>query len=344
MNLRLRWALALLFHNSILDYSGKPLCPLGPVSSSLRFSLWIEEPKQYPNDHLHSQPPLDSASSIKCFILGFLKIWLSPLIPLTFLFPSTTISAQRNVQRNPPTPYRHWLRLSGFTTVIGDGAFQVVHGISVLLVASSWRSFRGALRSPAFFIPVLWLLTGLFLKLLYLDGLDHLSTAASWLWAPLLCLTFAALNSEQLSTYLQAVAVGLGLSSGFGIILWLLNPPLETPILNLLPFISSLHQAQIPGSHDAWAASGFFFHRLKFAHLGLILLPTLLFIPKGLIRTLVASVVIAAITLSHAAWALIVGGALFVLYAFFVSFGRSHGANCSPLPHSYVRSLSISHS
>ena len=244
--------------------------------------------------------------------LSFLKSWLSPLIPLTFLFPSTTLAIQH--KRTTGTRYRYWLRLSGFSTFIGNGAFQVAHGISVFLFASSRRGLHLALRSPAFFLPVLWLLTGLLVKLLHLDGIDHLSTAASWIWAPLLCLTFAALNSEQLSVYLRAIAFGLGLSSAFGVVIWLINPSIETPILNLLPFISSLHQARVPGSHDAWAATGFFFHRLKFAHLSLLLLPTLLFIPKRMVQAIVALLVITAIVLSHAAWATIVGGTLLALY------------------------------
>jgi len=245
--------------------------------------------------------------------LDFLKSWLCPLIPLTFLFPATACSLEHRAHRHPMVGYRHWLRLTGSTTFIGNGAFQIVHGLSVFLFASPSKSFNRVLTSPAFFIPILWLLTGILLKLLQLGGLSHLSTAASWLWAPALCLSFAAFSPEQLRNYLQGIGSGLALSSAFGLVIYIFNPSLEAPILNFLPSISSLHQAKIPGSENTWAASGFFFHRLKFAHLSLLLLPTILFIPSRVIKLLSAVLAVVALVLSHATWAIVVAVALLPL-------------------------------
>ena len=56
-----------------------------------------------------------------------------------------------------------------------------------------------------------------------------------------------------------------------------------------------------PGQPDQFAAGGFFFHRLKFAHLTLLLLPVL-FVLNRRLSYFGLAIVLVALGLSQATW------------------------------------------
>ena len=236
--------------------------------------------------------------------LSFLKLWLTPIVPITFLFPDLS-RGYGGVRSGVETlRFRPLLSLSALSTFLGNGAFQVAHGLSVLLFGQA-RTFttKSILFSPTFSIPLLWLLLGIGLRVVHQSGFDKLSTALSWIWAPLLCVMFHHFSLHHIRYYLTRAGVGLIMCSVFGFLIYHVNPSIEHPIMAFLPAISSIHQARLPGTTDEFALGGFFFHRLKFAHLSLMLLPTLWFFSSRKVASLSTILVISAIALSHAAWA-----------------------------------------
>ena len=320
MNLRLRWALALgaltlywfLPTSIVWLWAGYLACfclvfalrNFGSLLSTLFILSLLLIPAQ-----------LYQTTSI-----ALLKIWFSPLVPLSFLFPDLNRSVSHSRSSNSQPRFKTLIGLSALSTFLGNGAFQILHAFSVILIGERWRMlYKSTLKSPALFIPLLWLVTGVLLRIGQNGDLKHLSTSASWLWAPLLCLIFERLNPAQLKHYLRFTLLGLLLSSCFGLGIYLINPSMESSLLRLLPFISSLHQGMLPGTTDTFAVGGFFFHRLKFAHLCLLLLPAVALAP-GRWRALLCLVFIGtAIVFSHAVWAWVVLAALLLVYGIYLT-------------------------
>ncbi|MEC8051741.1 MAG: O-antigen ligase family protein, partial [Myxococcota bacterium] len=124
------------------------------------------------------------------------------------------------------------------------------------------------------------------------------------------------LSSRQVSFYLKGLAIGLLTSAVLGLIVTLINPSPSHPLIEPLVSLGSLHQAMQPGQPDRFAAGGFFFHRLKYAHLSLLLLPVLFVLHRRLAYFGLAIVLI-ALTQSQATWAAV---SLVCMSIIFVTF------------------------
>ena len=233
----------------------------------------------------------------------FYKVWFSPLVPLAFLYPDLNRSKGTAPNRGKENRHQLFLILSGLSTALGNGAFQVMNGLLSLSQGVSKSHLTRELRNigPATSLATLWLILGLLIRLSNNTGIDHLSTAISWIWAPLLCLVFIQLSSRQVSFYLKGLAIGLIASAALGLIVTLINPSPSHPLIEPLVSLGSLHQAMQPGQADQFAAGGFFFHRLKFAHLTLLLLPVLFVLNRRLAYFGLA-IVLVALGLSQATW------------------------------------------
>ena len=233
----------------------------------------------------------------------FYKVWFSPLIPLSFLYPDLNRTKGAAINRRKEHRHQGFLILSGLSAVLGNGAFQVMHGLLSVFHGLSKSQIARELRGvgPAITLATLWLILGLLLRLSNGTGIDYLSTAISWIWAPFLCLVFIQLSSRQVSFYLKGLAIGLLTSAVLGLIVTLINPSPSHPLIEPLVSLGSLHQAMQPGQPDRFAAGGFFFHRLKYAHLSLLLLPVLFVLRRRLAYFGLAIVLIALTQL--ATWA-----------------------------------------
>ena len=190
----------------------------------------------------------------------FYKVWFSPLVPLAFLYPDLNRSKGTAPNRGKENRHQLFLILSGLSTALGNGAFQVMNGLLSLSQGVSKSHLTRELRNvgPATTLATLWLILGLLIRLSNNTGIDHLSTAISWIWAPLLCLVFIQLSSRQVSFYLKGLAIGLIASAALGLIVTLINPSPSHPLIEPLVSLGSLHQAMQPGQADQFAAGGFF--------------------------------------------------------------------------------------
>ena len=234
----------------------------------------------------------------------FYKVWFSPLIPLSFLYPDLNRTKGAIPNRRNESRHQGFLVLSGLSTVLGNGAFQVTHGLLSVFHGLSRGHLTRELRGigPAITLATLWLILGLLIRLINGTGIDYLSTAISWIWAPLLCLIFTQLSFRQVSFYLNGLAIGLLVSAAFGLTITLVNPSPSHPLIEPLVSLGSLHQALQPGQPDRFAVGGFFFHRLKFAHLSLLFLPVL-FVLRRHLAYIGLTIVLIALPLSQATWA-----------------------------------------
>ena len=226
----------------------------------------------------------------------FYKVWFSPLIALSFIYPD--LNRSKGTAPNRGKENRHQLFLS--STVLGNGAFQLMHGLLSL--------FKG---SPGIIIREMWMSDqpSTFTPLAYSGILDptkqqhrHRSSldGSLLIWA-LLCLVFIQLSSRQVSFYLKGLAIGLIASAALGLIVTLKKTSPSHPLIEPLVSQGSLHQSMQTVQADHFAAGGFFFHRLKFAHLTLLLLPVL-FVLNRRLSYFGLAIVLVALGLSHATW------------------------------------------
>ena len=59
----------------------------------------------------------------------FYKVWFSPLIALSFIYPDLNRSKGTAPNRGKENRHQLFLVLSGLSTVLGNGAFQLMHGL-----------------------------------------------------------------------------------------------------------------------------------------------------------------------------------------------------------------------
>ena len=234
----------------------------------------------------------------------FYKLWFSPFIALSFLDPDLNRSSKIGLRSNAKDRHRELVSLTGFSTLLGNGVFQVLHGILFLMYGTSKRHLIRHIHSatPTIILPLLWLILGLVVRGFNGTGMTHLATASSWIWAPILCFIFVRLSTQQVSLYLKGLALGLITSASFGLAITLLNPSVTHPLIEPLVSLGSLHQAMQPGQPDTLAASGFFFHRLKFAHVSVLVLPVLWLLSRRAAYIGLA-LVVTALFCSYASWA-----------------------------------------
>lgn len=248
--------------------------------------------------------------------LGY--VWLYPLIPMAFLFPD-----MQRVLHFPPIPTRvrdrPLISLSGLSLAIGDGIFQVVHGcFAVLYALRQSVALRQLWNAPVICIPCIWLILGMVLRYCHNGHLDDLSTASAWIWGPILGFTFSQLSPVQIALYVRMVGVGITMSAIYGVLIKVINPLATNPLIAPLLSLGSTHQGMTPGSSTEFAAGGFFFHRLKFAHQSSLLLLSTRLHTKGFGYAMMV-IAAGAIIASGARWAALIMfsvGCLFIIYRY----------------------------
>jgi len=198
---------------------------------------------------------------------------------------------------------------------LGEGAGLLAMGLVVLCCALRhrelpWRELVEGIGRFWFGGWMLWL--GVGLVMIVGSGQGVLKSSEIFrhvpiLAAPALFLSARSLSCEALERAARYLLIALCVSALFGIMQWLIG---EQPLLFLVRADSSVAaQSRIPGAFGHAAATGFYFHRLKMAHvlvLGIaMVLPSLLLIRKNrLLKTLCCAVMTICLigTFAKASW------------------------------------------
>jgi hypothetical protein len=155
---------------------------------------------------------------------------------------------------------------------LGEGIALLGMGLVILFCLirryeMPWCELRDGLAGPWFLGWLSWFAIGLALVFFSGQGVLHSSEVfrhAPILAGPAVFLSVRSLPKQTLNKVLGLLVVMLGAAALFGLYQWFTG---THPMVFLARADSSIaSQSRIPGSYEAMAAGGFYFHRLKMAH------------------------------------------------------------------------------
>lgn len=155
---------------------------------------------------------------------------------------------------------------------LGEGVALLGMGLVILFCLirryeMPWQELRGGLAGPWFLGWLSWFAIGM--VMIHFSGQGVLRSSEVFRHAPILAgpavfLSVRSLPKQALNRALGLLVAMLGAAALLGLYQWLTA---THPMAFLARADSSIaSQARIPGSYEAMAAAGFYFHRLKMAH------------------------------------------------------------------------------